>query len=146
MKLKLVFLGKTKNPHYSALIKDYCRRIRHFTSLEVVEKKSAYAGPDVVDDTRGKRKGAPVVLLDAAGKAYTSEEFAGWLAKQIRSGQSQLIFLLGGAEGFPEETKKKATTLLSLSKLTMPHELARVVLVEQLYRALALLRNHPYPK
>lgn len=146
MKLRLVFLGKTRNPHLRALIEDYRQRIARFAPIEVVEWKTTDGGPWTLAEARGKRATAPVVLLDAAGQADTSEEFARWLARQINSGQPQLIFLLGGAEGFAEETKKKATTLLALSKLTLPHELARVVLLEQLYRAFARLHHHPYPK
>lgn len=146
MKLRLVFLGKTRNPHLRALIEDYRQRIARFSPIEIIEWKTTDGGAWAVDEARGKQAGTAVVLLDAAGKAQTSEEFARWLAGQINSGQNQLIFLLGGAEGFAPGAKKKATTLLSLSKMTLPHELARVVLLEQLYRAFALLRDHPYPK
>ena len=146
MKLRLVFLGKTRNPHLRALIEDYRDRLAHFTPVEIVEWKSTDGSPRVVEEARGKKASAPVVLLDAGGAELTSEEFARWLARELQSGQKELVFLLGGAEGFPDETKKKADRLLSLSRLTLPHELARVVLLEQLYRAFALLREHPYPK
>jgi len=145
MRLRLVLLGKTRNPQLRALIEDYRERLARFTPVEIAEWKSTDARPSVLAEARGKGK-APIVLLDAAGREFTSEEFARWLARQLNSGQKELIFLLGGAEGFPEETKKQADVLLSLSRLTMPHELARVVLLEQLYRAFALLREHPYPK
>jgi len=146
MKLRLVFLGKTRNPHLRALIEDYRNRLTHFTPVEIVEWKSTDGSPRALEEARGKKGNAPVALLDAAGRELTSEEFARWLGREMQSGRKELVFLLGGAEGFPEETKKKADRLLSLSKLTMPHELARVVLLEQLYRAFALLREHPYPK
>ncbi|MEE8201265.1 MAG: 23S rRNA (pseudouridine(1915)-N(3))-methyltransferase RlmH [Candidatus Acidoferrales bacterium] len=146
MKLRLVFLGKTRNPHLRALIEDYRERLAHFTAVELVEWKTTDGGPWVLEEARGKKEKTPIVLLDAAGKAFTSAEFARWLARQMNTGQNELIFLLGGAEGFPEETKQGATSLLALSQLTFPHELARVVLLEQLYRAFALLRDHPYPK
>ncbi|OFV83651.1 MAG: hypothetical protein A3D93_04145 [Acidobacteria bacterium RIFCSPHIGHO2_12_FULL_67_30] len=145
MRLRLVLLGKTRNPQLRALLEDYRERLARFAPVEIVEWKSTDARPPVLEEARGKGK-APVVLLDAAGREFTSEEFARWLARQLNSGQKELVFLLGGAEGFPEETKKQADVLLSLSRLTMPHELARVVLLEQLYRAFALLREHPYPK
>lgn len=146
MRIRVVLLGKTRNPHLRVLIEDYRRRIAHFTSIEVVEWKTTDGGPWTIAEARGKGKSAPVVLLDAAGKAFSSEEFARWLARQVNSGRQQLVFLLGGAEGFAEETKRQADVLLSLSRMTLPHELARVVLLEQLYRAWALLREHPYPK
>jgi len=146
MRLRLVFLGKTRNPHCRALIDDYRKRIARFTSIEIVEWKTTDGGPWAVEEARGKHASTPVVLLDADGKAMTSEEFARWLARQSNSGRRELVFLLGGAEGFARESKAKADVLLSLSRMTFPHELARVALLEQLYRAWALLREHPYPK
>ena len=146
MKLRLVFLGKTRSREIRALMEDYRSRIAHFTSIEMVEWKATDGGPLVLAKARGKDKIAPVVLLDPAGKEFTSEEFARWLARQMNTGRRTLVFLLGGAEGFEEETRRQADVLLSLSKMTLPHELARVVLLEQLYRAFALLREHPYPR
>ncbi|MBI2956517.1 MAG: 23S rRNA (pseudouridine(1915)-N(3))-methyltransferase RlmH [Acidobacteria bacterium] len=146
MRLRLVLLGKTRNPHLRALIEDYRRRITRFCRTDIVEWKTTDGGPWAVAEARGKKGDALVILLDAAGTGPTSEEFARWLAKQMNSGRKQLVFLLGGAEGFAEETKRQADLLLSLSKMTLPHELARVVLLEQLYRAFAFLRDHPYPK
>lgn len=146
MRIRLVFLGRTRNPQLRALVADYRERLSRFTPVELVEWKTTDGGPWVLAEARGKKEKTPIVLLDAAGREFTSEELARWLGRQMNSGQKELIFLLGGAEGFPEETKKGATSLLSLSRMTLPHELARVVLLEQLYRAFALLREHPYPK
>jgi 23S rRNA (pseudouridine1915-N3)-methyltransferase len=89
---------------------------------------------------------ATVMLLDAGGKQFTSEQFARWLAERRDSGTRELVFLCGDAEGFPEALRRKATARLSLSTFTLPHELARVVLAEQLYRAFAILSGSPYPK
>ncbi len=146
MRIQLIFLGKTRNPHFKALLDDYRQRIARFSPIEILEWKTTDGGPWSVDQARGKGDPLPVVLLDAAGKAFTSEAFARWLARKERSGARKLVFLVGGAEGFSEETKKRADELLSLGPMTLPHELARVVLLEQLYRAFALLRDHPYPK
>jgi 23S rRNA (pseudouridine1915-N3)-methyltransferase len=146
MRLRVVFLGKTRNPHLRALLEDYRRRLSRFVPIEIVEWKTTDGGPWTVAEARGKTQSTPVVLLDAGGQAFTSENFARWLARQIHSGSRQLVFLLGGAEGFAEETKRQADALLALSTMTLPHELARVVFLEQLYRAFALLREHPYPK
>ena len=146
MRLRIVCLGKTRSREIRALIEDYRSRIARFTSIELVEWKATDGGPWVLAEARGKDKAAPVVLLDPAGKEFTSEEFARWLARQMNTGRRTLVFLLGGAEGFEEETRRRADVLLSLSKMTLPHELARVVLLEQLYRAFALLREHPYPR
>lgn len=138
MKIRLVFLGKTRDPSLRTLIEDYRRRLARFTPIEILEPRAA--DPDKLG------KDTFLVLLDPAGKEFTSEEFARWLNRQQASGRRSLTFLLGAAEGFREETRKQADLLLSLSKLTLPHELARLVLVEQLYRACARLHGHPYPK
>ncbi|MFQ5695749.1 MAG: 23S rRNA (pseudouridine(1915)-N(3))-methyltransferase RlmH [Terriglobia bacterium] len=146
MRIRLFFLGKTRNPHLRALLEDYRRRIARFNPIDLVEWKTTDGGSWTIAEARGKQTSAPVVLLDAAGRQQSSGEFARWLAKQMNTGQKQLIFLLGGAEGFAEEARQKADVLLSLSQMTLPHELARVVLLEQLYRAFARLRDHPYPR
>jgi 23S rRNA (pseudouridine1915-N3)-methyltransferase len=146
MRLELVFLGKTRNPHLRALLEDYRRRIGRFSPIEIVEWKATDGGPWSVEKARGTKEPARVVLLDAGGQSFTSEEFARWLGREQAIGRNRLVFLVGGAEGFAPETKRAADALLSLSSLTLPHELARVVLLEQLYRACAFLRGHPYPK
>ena len=86
------------------------------------------------------------VVLDAAGRNWTSEQFAAFLKSQQERGTRAITFCVGGADGFSPEFRKQAGVLLSLSPLTMPHELARVVLLEQLYRAWTMLANHPYPR
>lgn len=90
--------------------------------------------------------GATVVLLDASGKKLNSEEFAQWVGSCRDRGQRELIFLCGAAEGFPEPLARRVSQRISLSPLTFSHELSRVMLAEQLYRAFALLSGHPYPK
>ena len=90
--------------------------------------------------------GATIVLLDAAGNQYTSTDFAQWLGRERDRGTREFVFLCGGADGFPESVRKQAAVKISLSSLTMPHELARVVLAEQIYRGFAILAGHPYPK
>jgi 23S rRNA (pseudouridine1915-N3)-methyltransferase len=89
---------------------------------------------------------ATVVLLDAAGKTFTTDSFAAWIRKQRDTASRELIFLCGGAAGFPLDVSRHATMKLSLSSLTMPHEFARVVLAEQIYRAFTILTGHPYSK
>ena len=91
-------------------------------------------------------RGATIVLLDASGKEFSSQQFARWLGEQRDRGARELVFLCGDAEGFPEALRRRATAKLSLSTLTFSHELARVMLAEQLYRAFAILSGHPYPK
>jgi 23S rRNA (pseudouridine1915-N3)-methyltransferase len=87
-----------------------------------------------------------LVLLDASGSQLTSEQFAQWLSAHRDRGTRELVFLCGDAAGFPEELRHKAKETIALSTLTLQHELARVVLAEQLYRALTILAGHPYNK
>ena len=142
MRIRLLMLGKTRRGELRALFDDYLARISHYAEIEAVDLRDASAA------LRKFRFGpaAMVVLLDAAGKQFTSEQFARWLAEQRDRGTRELVFLCGDAAGFPDEMRRRATAKLSLSTLTLSHELARVVLAEQLYRAFALLAGHPYPK
>lgn len=143
MRIQLLFLGKTRRPEVRALIDDYVARIRRYAEIEVRELR-----PDSPASLKRLEIGAggAVVLLDAAGKKLESEQFAEWIRTCRDRGERELIFLCGAAEGFPEELARRATLRISLSPLTFSHELARVMLTEQIYRAFALLAGHPYPK
>jgi 23S rRNA (pseudouridine1915-N3)-methyltransferase len=143
MKIHLVMLGKTRREEMRAIFDDYASRIRRYAEIEVTELR------EEAPAARRKLKiepGATIVLLDAAGKQFTSQEFARWLGGLRDRGVRELVFLCGGAEGFPEDVRERAAQSISLSTLTMPHEFARVVLTEQIYRAFAILAGHPYPK
>ncbi len=143
MKLTLVMLGKTRRPEIRALVEDYARRIGRYAEIEIneIRDRSPAALRKLKLDSA-----ATVVLLDAAGKQFTSQQFARWLGDLRDRGARELVFLCGDAEGFPEELRAAAKQKISLSTLTMPHEFARVVLAEQIYRAFAILAGHPYPK
>jgi len=142
MKLRLFMLGKTRRHEIRVLLDDYFARIRRHTEIEALElRDSAAALRKLAADPA-----ALIVLLDAAGKQFSSQEFAAWLGGLRDRGQREIIFLCGEAEGFPEKIRQRARTTLSLGSLTLSHELARVVLVEQLYRAFAILSGSPYPK
>jgi 23S rRNA (pseudouridine1915-N3)-methyltransferase len=143
MKIHLVMLGKTRRPEIRALMDDYVERIRRFAEVQLTQLRE--------DSAASLRKfsldsAATVVLLDDAGKAQTSTQFARWLRETRDRGAREIVFLCGGAEGFPETLRRRATQKLSLSSLTFSHELARVMLAEQLYRAFAILAGYPYPK
>lgn len=143
MRIHFIFLGKTRRTECRAMFEDYSARIGHYASAEITELR---------EDSASLRKfavepAAAAVLLDAAGKHYTTAEFAKWIRTlRDRGGAQPIVFLCGGAAGFPDEIRRVATTKLSLSSLTMPHELARVVLAEQIYRAFTILGGHPYSK
>jgi 23S rRNA (pseudouridine1915-N3)-methyltransferase len=143
MKIHLVMLGKTRRPEIRALMDDYVERVGRFADVQLTELRE--------DSAASLRKlsidpGATVVLLDDSGKPQTSAQFAKWLGETRDRGAREIAFLCGGAEGFPEALRRRATQKLSLSSLTFSHELARAMLVEQLYRAFAILAGHPYPK
>jgi len=136
-------LGKTRREEARALLDDYTARIRHYADVEVTELRDA--GPAALRKLK-LDSSATIVLLDAAGKQFTSQQFAKWLGDLRDRGTRELVFLCGDAEGFPADLRAAAKQKLSLSTLTMPHEFARVVLAEQIYRAFAILAGHPYPK
>ena len=143
MKIHLVMLGKTRRPEVRALVDDYVERIRRFAEVELTELRE--------DSAASLRKlalapASIVILLDDAGKQRTSAQFARWLGETRDRGTREIVFLCGAAEGFPETLRARATQKMSLSSLTFSHELARVMLVEQIYRAFTILAGHPYPK
>lgn len=143
MRIRLLMLGKTRREECRALIDDYAARIRRYAELEINELRDASA---MALRKAKLDSAATIVLLDAAGKQFTSQPFARWLGDLRDRGVRELAFLCGDAQGFPDELRAKATQKISLSTLTMPHEFARVVLAEQIYRAFAILAGHPYPK
>jgi 23S rRNA (pseudouridine1915-N3)-methyltransferase len=143
MKIRLVMLGKTRREEIRALLDDYAARIRHYAGIEIAELRDS--SPAALRKLKIE-PGAVVVLLDAAGKQFTSEQFAHWLGGLRDRGTRELVFLCGDAAGFPPDLRASAKHKISLSTLTMPHEFARVVLAEQIYRAFAILAGHPYPK
>ena len=143
MKIRLVMLGKTKRPELRVLFEDYVGRIQRGCEIVVSDLRE----PTEEALARVKMDSAAhIVLLDADGRQHTSQAFARWLGALRDRGARELVFLCGNDVGFPMAFRKRAKETLSLSKLTLPHELARVVLAEQIYRALAILAGHPYAK
>ena len=110
--------------------------------MEVLEVRDGEAAVKKLDADRA----ATAVLLDAGGKVYDSEAFAKWLGEQRDRGTRELFFVCGDADGFPGELRQRVKHKLSLSAMTYSHELARVMLAEQIYRAFAILSGSPYPK
>jgi 23S rRNA (pseudouridine1915-N3)-methyltransferase len=135
-------LGKTRRPEMRAVLDDYAKRIGRSCPIEISEVRDADAAIKKLDADRA----ATVVLLDAAGKNLDSNGLAKWLAELRDRGTRELIFLCGDADGFPEALRQRAHQKLSLSPMTFSHELARIMLAEQLYRAFAILSGSPYPK
>jgi 23S rRNA (pseudouridine1915-N3)-methyltransferase len=135
-------LGKTRRPEARAIFDEYVKRIGRSCPIEITEVRDGDAAIKKLDADRA----ATVVLLDAAGKTLDSKALAKWLGELRDRGTRELIFLCGDADGFPENLRQRAHQKLSLSPMTFSHELARVMLAEQLYRAFAILSGSPYPK
>jgi 23S rRNA (pseudouridine1915-N3)-methyltransferase len=142
MKLRLLMLGKTRRPEMNALLADYVKRISRFCSIEVTEVRDAEAALRKLDTNPA----STMVLLDAGGKIYGSAAFAAWLGEQRDRGTREIIFVCGDADGFPDVLRERVRQKTSLSAMTYSHELARVMLAEQIYRAFAILSGSPYPK
>ncbi|MGA9964602.1 MAG: 23S rRNA (pseudouridine(1915)-N(3))-methyltransferase RlmH [Terriglobales bacterium] len=143
MKLTVAWIGKTKEPAIQSLTDEYLKRLSRYADVH---------GMAVRDESAllklGGREARPtrhtLVLLDTRGKQLSSEEFAEFLGNHQDRNPLPLLFAVGPANGFTEEARQEANSLLSLGKMTVAHELARVVLLEQLYRAFTILKGHPY--
>lgn len=142
MRLALVAAGKLKDAGLQSLCAEYLRRIQPFAPLEVVEVRDA-AGLRTRWSDRARGVGTRV-LLDERGEQLGSRDLSRWIEAWRASGVRQVSFYLGDADGFSDDDRSSADRLLALSRLTLPHRLARLVLLEQLYRAATLLAGHPY--
>jgi 23S rRNA (pseudouridine1915-N3)-methyltransferase len=142
MKIRLLLLGKTRRAELCALLHEYVKRIARSCPIEVTEVRDAPAAVKKLDADRA----GTAVLLDAGGKSYDSDSFAKWLREQRDRGTREIIFVCGDADGFPGELRGRVKQKVSLSAMTYSHELARVMLAEQIYRAFAILSGSPYPK
>jgi 23S rRNA (pseudouridine1915-N3)-methyltransferase len=142
MRLRILMLGKTRRPELRDVFDDYVKRIARSCPVEVNEVRDADAAIKRLQADRA----ATALLLDAGGKTQDSEALAKWIGQQRDRGTREIIFVCGEADGFPEALRKRVTQKLSLSAMTYSHELARVMLAEQLYRAFAILSGSPYPK
>ena len=142
MKIRLLMLGKTRRPELNAMLADYVKRLSRYCPIELTEVRDETAALRKLDAERT----ATFLLLDASGKDYDSSGFAKWLGELRDRGTRELIFVCGDADGFPEALRDRVRQKISLSAMTYSHELARVMLAEQLYRAFAILSGSPYPK
>ena len=153
MRVRLIWVGRTKNEHLRALIEDYLKRLTRFTRCDVTELRESASRDEqtAVAEESARilgtlREDSLTVLLDVEGRQRSSPELAaeieGW---QVR-GTKEVAFIIGGYAGVSAEVRRRAQAAWSLSRLTLTHEMARVVLVEQLYRAYTIIRGLPYQK
>lgn len=150
MKFKFVWVGKTRDPNWKALQDEYLRRLSHFVKCDFAEVKDAQ-GTDSVDiegnDLLSKmNQSSFVTLLDVKGRQLSSHELAAELEKWQDRGLKEVVFVIGGAKGVSARVAERADVKLSLSFLTFTHETARVILIEQLYRAFTIIKGFPYQK
>ena len=154
MKVLLLVVGKTTTGYVRQGIEDYVSRLGHYVKFEL----------RALDDVRGTRgmtaaqqcaaegrsivacleRSDHVVLLDEYGRQPTSMEMAGWLQRRMASGVKRVVFIVGGPYGFSDEVRGRANEQISLSRMTFPHELVRLIFVEQLYRAFTILHHEKY--
>lgn len=150
MKFRFIWIGKTKDKDWKALQNEYLRRLSHFVKCEVTEIKdsAAHEGPEI----EGKRILASLnqrtfaVLLDVKGEAISTPVLAAEIEKWQNRGLKEVSFIIGGADGVSSGVAQKADISLSLSFLTFTHEMARAILMEQLYRAYTIIKGFPYQK
>lgn len=143
MKLTVAWIGKTKSSPVQALTEEYLKRLRQYAEAEGVSLRDEKA---LVDFSRHPRQGVRrrLVLADARGRELSSDQLAEFIARHQDENRAPLVFAIGPADGFTPAVVDQADFLLCLSKMTIAHELARVLLLEQLYRAFTILNRHPY--
>lgn len=144
MRIAIIAVGKLKQGGMRAELDDYLGRIRRYHACEELELKDGPERELVERFRRAIPQRSLVVALEVGGRAYDSVGFARWLERCEHEAVGQLVFLIGGAYGLPTAISGDARLKFSLSPLTLPHRLARLVLAEQLYRACTILRNEPY--
>lgn len=143
MKLKIAWIGKTKNPAIQSLTNDYVKRISRYADVEGLPLSDESALLKLREKSNS-RPAHTLVLLDSRGKSFSSEELARFLQDHQDRNPHPLVLAIGPADGFSDEARKAASGVISLGKMTLAHELARVVLLEQVYRAFTILKGHPY--
>jgi len=138
LKIVVLAVGKLLDRHVTALCDDYLARARRHLPVEVVEPED-----DAVLARRWPASGE-VIALEPGGVGWTTEELSAQIERRMTQGTRALTFVIGGADGIPAPLVKRANLRLSLSAMTLPHRLARLVLCEQIYRALTIIRGEPY--
>ena len=144
MKIKIAWIGKTKEPAIASLTDEYLKRIARYAQVEGITVRD---DADLLTKFGKNAKAATkstLVLMDSRGMEFSSEQFAKFLGDYQERSPLPLIFAIGGAGGFSSESRSVAQNVISLGRMTLAHELARVVLLEQVYRTFTILKGHPY--
>lgn len=159
MEIKIIVVGKLKEKYLKNGISEYLKRMKSYANLKIIEVKDEAAGQTLseaeieqIKEIEGKRileklpKRARVIALDLKGKQLTSERFSEEINETMTYGTSQIVFIIGGSHGLSQEVLQKTDLKISFGKMTYPHQLMRLILVEQIYRAFKIMRNEPYHK
>lgn len=154
MEIVIIAIGRTGAAYVRQGLDEYLRRLRHYVSCKVVELSDTRRGRSMPEAEQKLREGKLIldqvqqsdimVLLDERGKQYTSEVFAAWMEKKMLSGRKRLLLVIGGPYGFSKEVYDRADEMVSLSSMTFNHDMVRLFLAEQIYRAYTILRGEPY--
>ena len=154
MKVALILVGKTVNKHFVELIDDYAGRVKHYIGFDILTIPELKNTKNLSNDQQKQQEGElilrqlrtadHVVLLDEHGKDYRSVEFATFMEQKMLSVSKRLVFVIGGPYGFSGDVYSRANEKLSLSKMTFSHQMVRLIFVEQLYRAMTIMRGEPY--
>jgi 23S rRNA (pseudouridine1915-N3)-methyltransferase len=153
MRFRFIWVGKTKNEHIRALVDEFVKRLERFVRCEttVLEPSRAQGSAEGIEDESRRilsalRTEALTILLDVEGREWSSPALAAEVEKWQNAGTKEVAFVIGGHNGVSGEVRKRAHLRWSLSTLTLTHEMARVLLVEQLYRAYTIIHGWPYQK
>ena len=154
MKIKLLAIGKTDDKRLQELIVEFQKRLKHYIKFEIEIIPDLKKVKNLSVDQRKQKEGMLIlnkvdatdqlILLDEKGHQFRSIEFSRFLQKKMNAGIKQLVFTIGGPYGFSDEVYQKAQGKVSLSKMTFSHQMIRLFLVEQLYRAFTIIKNEPY--
>ncbi|MBR4578788.1 MAG: 23S rRNA (pseudouridine(1915)-N(3))-methyltransferase RlmH [Oscillospiraceae bacterium] len=147
LRVRLICVGKLKESFYQQAVEEYRKRLGRYCELEILElPESGDLERDGAAIMAKLPAGAFTVALCVEGKLYTSEELRDLLSREMNAGVSRLCFVIGGSDGLSEAVKRRADERLSLSRMTFPHHLARVIVLEQIYRAFNMLSGGKYHK
>lgn len=146
MRITVAWIGKTKEPAIASLTEEYLKRISRYVSVEGKSVRDEAALLALCGRNNRGKSGtkATLVVMDSRGREHSSEQFAKFLGDYQDRNPLPVVFAIGGPDGFSVATKSTAQYTISLGRMTLPHELALVVLLEQIYRAVTILKGHPY--
>ena len=143
MKVRIAWIGRTKDTAVQSLTAEYLKRIKQYADVDALSLNGEEALLKLLPRS-AKQAASTLVALDRTGVQLSSEELAQFLERHQNTNPQPLLFAVGPTDGFSSAALQKASLVLSLGKMTLPHELARVVLLEQVYRAFTILKGHPY--